>query len=72
MNLRQPNVWCTRSFMIDIMHNCIWDNPHYDPDAPDKNDAVEITSDEMIQSTGQAIQDSSTRKLNLRLITSVD
>ena len=29
------------SFMIDTIHTCTWDNPHYDSDAPDRNDAVE-------------------------------
>ena len=43
------------SFMlIDTIHTRAWDNPHYDSDAPDRNDAFEITSDEIFQSTGQA------------------
>ncbi len=42
------------SFMVDTIHTCIWDNTHYDSDAPDRNDAVEITSEEIFQSTGQA------------------
>jgi hypothetical protein len=42
------------SFMIDTIHTSIWDNPHFDIDAPDRNNAVEITSDEIFQSSGQA------------------
>jgi hypothetical protein len=40
--------------MIDTMHNRIWDSPHYDSDAPDRNDVVDITGDKIFQSTGQA------------------
>jgi hypothetical protein len=29
------------AFMIDTIHTRIWDNPHYDSDAPDRNNAVE-------------------------------
>ncbi len=42
------------SFMIGTIHTGIWDNPHYDSDAHDRNDAVEISSDEIFQSTGRA------------------
>jgi hypothetical protein len=41
-------------FMIDTIHTCIWDNPHYDSDTPGRHHAVDITGDEIFQSYGQA------------------
>jgi hypothetical protein len=42
------------SFMVDTIHTRIWDSPHFDSDAPDRNDVVDIAGDEIFQSTGQA------------------
>ena len=43
--------------MIDTIHTLKWYNPHYDSDAPDRNDAAEITRDDIFQSAGQATFD---------------
>jgi hypothetical protein len=47
--------WCTppTNHTPDTTHTCIWDNPHYDIDAPDRNKVVYITGDEIFRALGK-------------------